>query len=214
MPQVFLSYSRADHFFAELARIKLEAENISVWVDKGQLRAGNDWRNGIDKGISDCFVILLALSSSSSESSFVTYEWASAMGKGKPIIPVRLNECQAHPKLEPIQYLDFSNPVSQPWDDLIDRIKEIEQENELPEFDQSGSDSDDNDATSVKVDPAVESILGYLNGRGYQMVSFDRVRRRIDVSLTDEKLKEIIKKNNTIFRRAILKGSKPGMAKL
>ncbi len=211
MAQVFLSYSRADHFFAELARIKLEEENISVWVDKGQLRAGNDWRSGIDKGISDCFVVLLALSSHSSESSFVTYEWASAMGKGKPIIPVRLNECQVHPKLEPIQNLDFSNPVSQPWDDLIDRIKEIEQENDLPEFDQTDND----DAVSTaKLDPVVESILDYLNRRGYQMVSFDRVRRRINESLTNEKLEEIIKQNSTIFRRAVLKGGKPGMAKL
>ena len=45
------------------------------------------------------------------------------------------------------------------------------------------------------------------------MVSFDRIRRRIDESLTDERLEEIISKNNTIFRPSTLKGNRPGLAK-
>jgi hypothetical protein len=214
MAQVFLSYSKADHFFAELAKIKLEEQGISVWLDNGQLRAGNDWRNGIDKGISECFAVLLALSDNSSSSSYVTYEWASAMGKGKPIIPVLLDECSVHPKIEPIQYLDFSKPGSLPWNDLIGRIKEMEQDNETPDDEPAAQIGNDTDEAPDESDPVVESILSYLNSRGYQMISFEMVRRRIDENLTDEKLEALIKNNSKTFRRAKLKGGKPGMAKL
>ena len=52
MSTVFLSYSRKDHHFAELASIKLAEADINLWRDQGQLRAGSDWRVGIKKGIS------------------------------------------------------------------------------------------------------------------------------------------------------------------
>ena len=209
MSHVFLSYSHEDHFFAELARIKLAEAGISVWVDQGQLRAGEDWRNGIDQGISDCFAVILALSPESASSSFVTYEWASAMGKGKPIVPVRLNRCELHPKLEVIQYLDFSTRGHQPWSLLIERLREIEQDNELPEYDQSGQ-TDEDASSPDEVEPIVTSILNYLNQRGYQMVSFERIRRLIDENLMDEQLKQLIEQNKSIFRSATLKGGKPG----
>ena len=213
MSHVFLSYSHEDHFFAELTKIKLEEEKIHVWLDQGQLRAGDEWRNAIDKGISDCFAVLLALSPASASSSFVTYEWASAMGKGKPIVPVRLSKCDLHPKLEVIQYLDFSTHGHLPWSLLIDRLREIEHENELPEYDPSDQ-KNANMTFSEDAEPIVKSILNYINQRGYQMISFDRVRKRIDENLTDEQLKDLINNNKAFFRIATLKGGKPGLAKL
>jgi len=161
MSLVFLSYSKADHFFAELTRIKLEEAGISVWIDGGQLRAGNDWRHEIDQGISESFAVILALSADSAASSYVTYEWASAMGKGKPIIPIRLNECQVHPKLEAIQYLDFSVPGSLPWSVLVERVQEIEAENELPEYDHIAELANDTKDSPNDNNPIVESILAY-----------------------------------------------------
>ena len=61
MPLVFLSYSRKDHYFAELAGIKLAEAGISLWRDQGQLRAGDDWRGGIEKGISESIAVLVAM---------------------------------------------------------------------------------------------------------------------------------------------------------
>jgi hypothetical protein len=58
-----------------------------------------------------------------------------------------------------------------------------------------------------------EAILAYLNQRGYQMASFEGLRRRIDKSLTDQQFEDIIQRNPTIFRRARLAGNKPGIAK-
>ena len=208
---VFLSYSRNDHHFAELAEIKLAEAKIKLWRDQGQLRAGNDWRQGIERGISDSSAVLIALSTTSSESSYVTYEWAYALGNGKTIIPLKLTECVLHPKLATIQYLDFSIPGVLPWSPLIERIREVETAQEPAASNttiQSAAAPGDPDDVYVK------AILDYLNQRGYQMASFERIRERIDESLTNARLEEIIAKNKAIFRRAKLKGNRRGLAKL
>lgn len=211
MSNVFLSYSTKDHYFAELVGIKLADVGIKLWRDQGQLRAGTDWRREIDRGISESLAVLVALSSSSTESSYVTYEWAFAMGMKKPIIPLKINECPVHPKLEPIQYIDFSNPGMLPWSSLIERINEIETDiNEI----EHESTTVSADTTEDVCDTQVKAILAYLNQRGYQMATFERLRQRIDENLTDERFIEIIKKNNSVFRTATLNGGKPGLAKL
>jgi hypothetical protein len=122
MSTVFLSYSKKDYFFAELAQIKLSEAGITLWRDQGQLRAGRDWRQGFETRIADSLAVLAALSANSAESSYVTFEWAYALGKGKAIIPMKLNECIIRPKLGTIQYLDFTVSGALPWGSLIERI--------------------------------------------------------------------------------------------
>lgn len=63
-------------------------------------------------------------------------------------------------------------------------------------------------------DVHVKAILAYLNQRGYQMASFDRLRRRIDETLTDKQFDDIILKNPNVFRHARVAGGRPGIAKL
>jgi hypothetical protein len=90
MPSVFVSYSSKDHFFVEVASIKLSEAGIDVWRDKRLLRAGGDWRNGIESGVTNSSAVLVVLSRSSVESPYVTFEWAYGLGKGKTVIPIRL----------------------------------------------------------------------------------------------------------------------------
>jgi hypothetical protein len=208
---VFLSYSTKDYFFAELMQIKLAEAGIDVWRDQGSLVAGKDWRQGIESGISTSVAVVIALSQSSTESSYVTYEWAYAIGKGKTVIPLKITHCQMHPRLESIQYLDFTVPNALPWDLLIERIKEIEEDNN--QSFETIPNTLANSASSQE-EGYVKSILNYLNQRGYQMASFDRIRRRIDTALTDEKLNTLIENNKSIFRHAKLKEDKKGLAKI
>src|SRR4051812_35843126 len=114
MATVFLSYSRRDYFFAELLDIKLTQAGMKLWRDQGQLLAGKQWREEIDKGIASSLAVLVALSANSAESSYVTYEWAYAVGNGKPVIPIKLNECPVHPRLDIVQHLDFTIPSALP----------------------------------------------------------------------------------------------------
>jgi hypothetical protein len=209
-PTVFLSYSSKDHFFAEVAGIKLAEAGIDLWRDKGQLRAGDNWQSGIEQGIANSIAILVALSQSSTQSPYVTFEWAYGLGKGKTVIPAKLEACTAHPRLETIQYLDFSVAGALPWNLLIERIREIEAD-ATPE----------EDLTAPKTwpetsgeDPIVKAILAYLNQRGFQMVSYNRLRKRIDPDLSDERLDELIAKYPTVFRHVVLQEGKRGLAKL
>jgi hypothetical protein len=153
--------------------------------------------------------VLVALSANSAESSYVTFEWAYALGKGKAVVPLKLAECHIHPKLETIQYLDFSVGAL-PWESLFNRVREIETDVELPAATGVGA------ATLLPPpeDTQAKAILAYLNQNGYQMASFDRLRRRIDSSNTDEQFNQIILRNPTLFRHAQIRGGIPGIAKL
>jgi len=209
MAIVFLSYSRKDHYFAELASIKLAEAGISLWRDQGQLRAGGDWRAGIERGIADAIAVIVALSQDSAESSYVTFEWAYGLGHGKTVLPLKLEICKIHPRLDTIQYLDFSVPGSLPWDLLIERIREIE----------AFATSEEDLAAAANVpqpaekNPIVKAILGYLNQRGYQMVSYERLRRRIDPNLDDPALDALVDAHPEVFRHAKLKDGKRGLSK-
>ena len=130
MKTVFLSYSSRDYFFAEMLAIKLKDEGFTIWRDQGSIRAGDDWRQTIEEGIKESMAVVVALSTNSSSSSYVTFEWAYAAGMGKPIVPVKLSECSIHPRLEPTQYIDFSYPRALPWDALIERLNEVDVEEE------------------------------------------------------------------------------------
>jgi CheY-like chemotaxis protein len=124
MPQVFISYASHDAIFADLARMKLLAANIQVWLDQGALRAGAEWRNAIDEGISSSHVVVVVVTPSSCKSAYVTYEWAFALGKGTSVIPVLLegNVEDLHPRLAVLQYLDFRDRRALPWASLFKEI--------------------------------------------------------------------------------------------
>jgi hypothetical protein len=123
MPKVFISYSSSDSDFAELAKLKLQERDIEIWLDQGELHPGDDWRDGIDEGLLSSDALIVLLSEKSSASAYVTFEWAYALGKGAKVIPVQLQKAETHPRLEALQYLDFTNPRVRPWDKLYEEIE-------------------------------------------------------------------------------------------
>ena len=126
MPQVFISYASRDSIFADLAKMKLQAAGIQVWLDQGGVRAGAEWRKAIDEGIASSHVVLVVITPQSCKSSYVTYEWAFALGKGIKVIPVLLeaNTDELHPRLAVLQYLDFRDIRALQWESLFSEIKE------------------------------------------------------------------------------------------
>lgn len=125
-PKVFISYSSLDGDFAELMKLKLEAVGIDVWRDVNEILPGEEWRNEIDYGLLNCDSVVVLLNENSCNSPYVTYEWAFALGNGKNIIPVLLEDCELHPRIKVLQYLDFTNR-KRPWDKLERRIKDLYQ---------------------------------------------------------------------------------------
>lgn len=127
-PKVFISYSSADGDFAELLKMKLEQSDITVWRDIYEISPGEEWRNEIDYGLLNSDTIIVILNNNSSKSSYVTYEWAFALGNGKNIIPILVEECVIHSRIKILQYFDFKNQ-NRPWEKLVDRIKKLDIQN-------------------------------------------------------------------------------------
>jgi len=122
---LFISHDHDDADFAELLKLKLEKQGLNSWIDSERLKIGQDWREEIDSGIEKSMAVIAIMTPDSRKSEYVTYEWAYAWGKGKKVFPIMLKQTQLHPRLESLQYLDFTNRASRPWDKLISSIKEL-----------------------------------------------------------------------------------------
>jgi CheY-like chemotaxis protein len=124
MAQVFISYKKEDVDFAENLSSRLEREGSDVWADS-KIAVGEEWRNAIDVAIGNSVALIVIMTPEAKASEYVTYEWAFAWGIGIKVIPVMLRPTTLHPRLEALQYLDFTNIKSRPWDKLIDEVRAV-----------------------------------------------------------------------------------------
>src|SRR5947208_1733510 len=120
---VFISYQHEDSDFAQVLIYKIKGAGFETWVDNDRLRAGEDWRAGIDQSIKDAFALIVIMTPEAKASEYVTYEWAFAWGVGVKVIPIMLKTTLLHPRLEALQYLDFTAPKSRPWGRLIEEAR-------------------------------------------------------------------------------------------
>jgi HEAT repeat protein len=126
--QVFVSYKREEKSISFVKHLKesLEAADFDVWIDQELLRPGQDWKKEIDNAIKASIALIVVLTPEAHKSNYVTYEWAFSIGRGMEVIPLLLEATDLHPRLNDIQFINFTNHFSLPWDHLIDRLREIE----------------------------------------------------------------------------------------
>lgn len=125
MAYVFVSYARVNADFVEILKNRLKEAGFEVWIDSEHLRAGDDWREGIDTAIRESMAMIAVMSPEAYESKYVTYEWAFAHGIGIKVIPVMLQKTDLHPRMDVWQYLDFTHRQGRPWPELIGRLGEV-----------------------------------------------------------------------------------------
>jgi hypothetical protein len=133
MSHIFISYNQVDSDFSEILENTLKKSNFKVWTDVSGLRGGEDWRKGIDEAIKKAFALIVVITPDSKASEYVTYEWAFAWGAGVKVIPLLLKPTQLHPRLDSLQYLDFTNHRARPWNSLIELLREAESVEPIPE---------------------------------------------------------------------------------
>ncbi len=122
MQHIFVSFKHEDVDFADNVQSRLQREGFTTWADS-KIGAGDEWRTAIDDAIKNAFALIVIMTPEAKASEYVTYEWAFAWGVGIRVIPIMLRPTQLHPRLEALQYLDFSNVNSRPWDRLIEEVK-------------------------------------------------------------------------------------------
>ena len=131
--QVFISHCHASNNvdFLDLLCSKFREANIQFWMDTISIKGGEEWRAAIDSGIRNSDVILVIFDQAACDSDYVKYEWAFALGCGKTIIPILMEDCKLHEQITVLQYIDFRNR-SRPWDKLIERIKAVQLKHKEP----------------------------------------------------------------------------------
>jgi HEAT repeat protein len=127
MAHIFISYAHVDGDFVALLKLEIEKAGLQVWVDAERLRAGEDWRQGIDEAIKGATALVAVMSPEAFASQYVTYEWAFALGMGVKVIPLMLRATALHPRMEVLQYLNFTSRDERPWESLIQHLQQIEQ---------------------------------------------------------------------------------------
>ena len=127
MRHVFISYCHEDADFAHALEAEVKRGDFRTWRDLS-LNAGDDWRAEIDAGIREALAVVVIFSPAATESAYVNYEWAFALGSGIPVIPVlhKPVETDRHPRLNGIKYLDFTSRASRPWNLLLESLNEIQ----------------------------------------------------------------------------------------
>jgi len=88
---VFLSYAREDAEAADRLAGALEAESLSVWIDREGIRSGN-WKERVTEGLNRSRALVVLLTEASLRSAAVRKELAFAARKAVPIIPVMLGK--------------------------------------------------------------------------------------------------------------------------
>ena len=98
--EVFVSYSRKD--FEEVQRVveRLRGVGVSVWMDEGGIEAATLWSEAIVEAINECKVLIIMVSSHSTDSPNVVKEVMLSSESGKAILPVYLEEAEIPVRLK------------------------------------------------------------------------------------------------------------------
>lgn len=111
---VFISYSSHDKKIAEKICSKLENSNIQCWIAPRDILPGIEFGEAIINAIADCRILLLVFSAQANDSPYIRKEVERAVGKGKIIIPFRIEDILPTRAMEFVlsdtQWLDAISP--------------------------------------------------------------------------------------------------------
>lgn len=125
MGHVFFSYSHKNAAMADKVTSTLLARGFAVWQDVISIRGGDNWQDAIQAGLQDAAAVVVLWSEASAQSDWVKREIQLARVKGKPIIPLRLDDT---PLTDDVA-LSQAIPLHINWKQGLDRlIRELPQD--------------------------------------------------------------------------------------
>jgi hypothetical protein len=119
-PKVFICHASENKEYAAKLSEELETAGLNPWLDKVNLRGGDEWKSCIGKKIKevDYFVVLLSKSLNNRRESYVYWEIDQALERKKClrsgerfIIPVKIEECDSIEELEKFQNIDLTGKI-------------------------------------------------------------------------------------------------------
>jgi WD40 repeat protein len=109
--RIFISYAHRDAAdLAQRLQADLRQNGLDAWLDTARLTVGDVWSREIEKAVDAAEAVIALLTSGSFESDICRAEQSRALGKGKCVLPVRVqDDCDIPLEMQTRQYLDFSN---------------------------------------------------------------------------------------------------------
>ena len=117
MSQVYLSFHPKD---SVLARMIVEQLGADVTLSEERLSGGGEWSPSVDAMLQSASVVIAVMSPHARSSDVVAYEWATALAKGKQVIPVLLRAVDLHPRLAALKVIDFTSGPN--WEALLAQV--------------------------------------------------------------------------------------------
>ncbi len=104
---VFISYARPDRAFAEQVDEYLMAVGFRTFRDTSNIVIGDMWDLRIEKALTEATHMVLLLSAASMPYRKEVYrEWFFFDQQRKPLLPLKVQDCTLHSRIEAINYLD------------------------------------------------------------------------------------------------------------
>src|SRR5258708_24371831 len=120
---VFISYARGDgEAFATQLHDRLEASGFSAWLDRRDIKPGENWDLAIDAGIRDSWGLLFVMTPSSVNSPNCHDEWSRALSFKKPVLPLMVKKSVPPMRLHRLQYIDFTGDFEKSLVQLIEHL--------------------------------------------------------------------------------------------
>jgi hypothetical protein len=120
---LFLSYSRNDEAFALRLADDLKKANVPLWMDKMDIRAGQQWDVEVEAALRRSTGLVVILSPDSVASRPVMDEVSFALQEDKLVVPVIAYECEIPFRLRRFQYVSFVDGYEAVIGRLIDELR-------------------------------------------------------------------------------------------
>ncbi|MGB8909971.1 MAG: TIR domain-containing protein [Candidatus Cybelea sp.] len=122
-PQVFICHSSADAGSARAICARLEASGIGCWIAPRDPMPGVPYARQIVNAIGAARVVLLVFSANANASRQVLSELELASNRGKPIMPVRIEDVQPSSNLEfYVRATHWFDGVSRPFEEILPQL--------------------------------------------------------------------------------------------
>lgn len=108
-PSIFLSYCRANRKLALNLETALANRGLGVWRDERSISGGEEFSVAIEKGIRESRGLLVLVTTESTRSDWVTYEYAFATGAGVPVVAVGVKGTKLPSPIRRFQVVRYSN---------------------------------------------------------------------------------------------------------
>jgi len=118
-PTAFVCYSHEDREFALRLANDLRANGAQIWMDKLDIRAGQNWDTEVEKAVDQCARMIVVLSPDAVGSEQVKNEFMAAIKAGKEVIPVFFRECRVPLQLGRRHYADFRSNYAVGLEELL-----------------------------------------------------------------------------------------------